>query len=90
MEKFEMTKQEYQDTIKEFKLLVSWPFFFYRLFSFSFLGKRLRLITRGTILIRDMWSWIDPAKKTLPQGSVFLCKKGSYMGNRKKKFHLTY
>ena len=26
-----MTKQEYQDTIKEFQLLVSWPFFFYRL-----------------------------------------------------------
>lgn len=26
-----MTEQEYQDTIKEFQLLVSWPFFFYRL-----------------------------------------------------------
>ena len=29
MEKtFLMTEQEYQDTIKEFQLLVSWPFFF--------------------------------------------------------------
>ena len=31
MEKtFLMTEQEYQDTIKEFQLLVSWPFFLYR------------------------------------------------------------
>lgn len=50
MEKTLISAEEYQDTVKEFQLLVSWPFIFYRLI---FLG----ILVMGGISITPITFW---------------------------------